>query len=223
MDWTDPLVLEEKVVDWEAGLSWQNGRLSGTLGGYWMDFTNEIVPYGGVGEDGSSIRGNAGKTLHRGLELGLRARLDARNDLTLAASRSWDEFEEFIFHDWDGSVYDYAGNPIAGFPDHLLAVSWDSRWPGGLSTRVRVRNTGQQHLDNSGLDERTIDAWTTVDLSFRLDLGRAGLEALDGATAFLHLRNLGDSEYETWGYWYGENWLTPAADRNFVVGLDYFF
>ena len=44
-----------------------------------------------------------------------------------------------------------------------------------------------------------------------------------GARAFVHLRNLGDTEYETWGYWYGENYYTPAAGRNFAVGLDYVF
>ena len=49
------------------------------------------------------------------------------------------------------------------------------------------------------------------------------VEALEGATAFLHARNLNDSEYETWGYYYGENYYTPAAGRNFVAGVDYDF
>jgi hypothetical protein len=31
------------------------------------------------------------------------------------------------------------------------------------------------------------------------------------------------AEYETWGYWYGENHYTPAAGRNFAVGIDYGF
>jgi iron complex outermembrane receptor protein len=223
VEWSDPLVQEERVVDWEAGFGWQTPRVSLTVGGYWMDFSNEIVPYGGVNDDGSSIRGNAGATLHRGVELGLRVKAGERHDLSLAASRSWDEFEEFIFHDWDGTVYDYSGNPIAGFPQHLAQAAWDGRWGHGLKTRLRVRNTGRQHLDNSGLEDRTIDGWTTFDVSVWIDLGGAGRQALDGATAFLHVRNVGDTEYETWGYWYGENWLTPAAGRTFVTGLDYLF
>ncbi len=223
VQWSDPLVKEEKVVDWEAGLGWQSGRVSLTLGAYWMDFTNEIVPYGGVNEDGSSIRGNAGATLHRGLELGVRVKAAARHDLQLAASRSWDEFDTFIFHDWDGAVYDYSGNPIAGFPEHLLMAAWDGRWGYGLSTRLRLNGAGRQYLDNSGEADRTIDAWSTVDLSLWLDLAGAGWRAMDGATAFLHVRNVGDIEYETWGYWYGENWLTPAAGRTWVTGLDYRF
>ncbi len=223
IDWTDPYVKPEKVVDWEAGCGWQNARLSLTLGGYWMDFTDEIVPYGGVGEDGSSIRGNAGKTLHRGLELGLRARVAPRHELSVAASRSWDEFDTFVFHDWDGSVHDYSGNPIANFPDRLAQMDWTARWGRGARTRVRLRHTGRQYLDNTGEADHVIDPWTSVDVSLWLDLAGAGWQALDGATAFVHVRNLGDTKYETWGYWYGEKWLTPAAGRNYVIGMDYSF
>ncbi len=223
VEWSDPYVQDEEVTDYELGLGWRNSLLSFTLGGYIMDFKNEIVPYGGVNDDGSSIRGNAERTLHRGLELGARARLAAGQNLTLAASRSWDKFDEFIFHDWDGTQYDYSGNPIALFPDHLLMVAWEASWSAGVRTRLRVRNTGRQQLDNSGLADRTIAPWTTVDLSLWLRPGKLGLPGLDGATAFVHLRNVLDEEYETWGYWYGENYLTPAAGRNFALGMDYHF
>ena len=37
---------------------------------------------------------------------------------------------------------------------------------------------------------------------------------------FAHMRNLTGAEYETWGYWYLENWKTPAAGRNLAVGID---
>ena len=223
VEWYDPYVKEERVVDYELGMSWKNRWLSFTLGGYWMDFRDEIVPYGGVSEDGSSIRGNAGETLHRGIELGLRARMTQNHSLQVAASRSWDEFNEFLFHDWDGSIYDYSGNPIALFPEHLLMVAWQAVWHPAVLTQVRLRNTGKQYLDNSGNAERTIDPWSTVDLSFWFDLGKTGLGAFDGATAFVHLRNLSDTEYETWGYYYGENHYTPAAGRNYVLGVDYNF
>jgi iron complex outermembrane receptor protein len=226
VEWFDPQVHEEKVVDYEAGLSWAGSRVSFTLGGYWMDFQDEIVPYGGVDEDGLGIRGNAGRTLHRGLELGLRARVTAANLLTVAASRSWDEFDEFIFTDYDGTVADYSGNPIALFPEHLLTLGLQTDWSRSLASRVRLRRVGRQYLDNTGNLDRTIDPWTTVDLSLWWDL-----DAGQGTRVFLHLRNLADAEYETTGYYNpwggadysGENHYTPAAGRNFAVGLDHDF
>jgi len=220
VEWTDPLVRPERVVDRELGLGWRGREVEWTLGGYWMDFTDEIVPYGGVSDDGSGIRGNAGRTRHRGLELSARARLGGAHAVALAASRSWDEAVEFTFHDWDGSVYDYAGNTLALFPSHLAMATWDGGWGGGLRSRVRVRSTGRQWLDNSGDKARTIDPWATIDLSLWLDLREAGLFRSSDVTVFAHLRNVGNVEYETWGYWYGENYTTPAAGRNVAVGID---
>ena len=220
LEWTGPLVQEEEVVDYEVGLAWQSAGVSLTVGGYWMNFTNEIVPYGGVSEDGSSIRGNAGKTLHRGVELGLRAQMARDHGLTIAASRSWDEFETFIYSDWTGSTKDFSGHPIALFPEYLLLTGWEADWTPAVKTRLRLRATGQQYLDNEGDPHRTIDPWATVDLSLWLDLAELGGRGLTGATAFVHVRNLGDTQYETWGYWYEENWYTPAAGRNFTLGVD---
>jgi outer membrane receptor protein involved in Fe transport len=128
VEWYDPLVRPERVEDLEFGFGWRGPALAWTLGGYWMDFEDEIVAYGGVNEDGSGIRGNAGRTRHRGLELTARMKLGERHELALAASRSWDEAVEFTFHDWDGSVYDYAGNPLALFPRHLALATWDGNW-----------------------------------------------------------------------------------------------
>jgi iron complex outermembrane recepter protein len=223
VQWWDPQVKEEKVVDYEVGVSWAGESLSFTLGGYWMDFTNEIVPYGGVNEDGYGIRGNAEKTLHRGLELGLRARIDSYNSLSVAASRSWDKYDIFNFYDWDGSYADYSGNPIALFPEYLLSVAWQTQWDPGIRSRIRVRNVGKQYLDNTGNEDRTIDSWATVDLSLWFNLDRVGLRAFEAAQAFLHVRNVGNVEYETTGYYYGENHYIPAAGTNFALGLDYDF
>lgn len=223
VEWSDPQVQEEKVIDYELGFSWAGENLSFTLGGYYMDFRDEIVPYGGTNDEGYGIRGNAGQTLHRGLELGLRTRIDGRNELLVAASRSWDEFEEFHFYDWDGSLADLSGNPIALFPEYLASVAWRTRWNDGVQSEFRVRTSGKQYLDNTGDEDRTIDSWATLDFSIWADLDRLGLGDLSNARAFLHLRNLGDAEYETWGYYYGENHLIPAADRNMMLGVDYDF
>ncbi|MBU8871442.1 MAG: TonB-dependent receptor [Gemmatimonadales bacterium] len=227
LEWSDPRVKEEKVLDTELGLSWAGSNLSFTLGGYWMDFTDEIIPYGGVDEDGAGIQGNAGKTLHRGLELGLRARLIENHELSVAASRSWDEFDEFIFHDYDGAETDLSGQPIALFPEYLVMAGWRTEWPGGLSSNLRMRKVGRQQLDNTGTADRSIDPWTTVDLSLWFDLSRLGIVGKAKPTVFFHLRNLGDVEYETTGYYNqwggadfsGENHYTAGPGRNFATGV----
>ncbi len=225
VEWSNPYVQEERVTDYELGFSWQRPNLFFALGGYRMEFEDEIVAYGGVNDDGSSIRGNAEQTLHQGLEMELRARIAREHTLSLAASRSWDEFDTFIQYldtDWDGTAdteVDNSGNPISLFPEYLISGNWDAQWTPQLRSRVRVHSTGKQYLDNTGDDARTIDAWATIDLSLWWDLSGLGIAGSASPTVFVHLRNLSDTEYETWGYYYGENWYTTGPGRNFATGV----
>jgi iron complex outermembrane receptor protein len=225
VEWSDPIVQEEKVVDWEVGTTFRSGWLSATLNGYWMDFNDEIVPYGTVDAEGFGVRGNADQTLHRGVELGLTAQPAAGHLLNLAASRSWDEFDRFIFHDWDGTPLDYSGHPIALFPQHMVTLRWRATW-GGLQTELRLRRIGKQYLDDTGDEERTIDPYETVDLACGFDLARLGFGGWEGARVELRLRNLLDAKYETSGYydgWGAGNYKIPAATRNFLLGVHYDF
>jgi iron complex outermembrane receptor protein len=235
VQWSDAQIDEEKVTNWEGGLAWRARDVSLTVNGYWMDFENEIVPTGYWDDDnGRTARTNADKTVHRGVELGLRWRLARDHRLAVAASRSWNEYDDFVFELRDPDTGDVAyrednsGNPIALFPDMLLSATWTSRL-GPLSGDLRLRHVGRQHLDNSGRDDRVIDASTLVDLSLFLDLGRAGLRALDGMEAYVRVLNLFDEEYETYGYydpWGGEGYqryYTPGAPRHFLAGVNYDF
>ena len=237
VEWSDPIVQPEKVVDYEVGATFRGGRVSLTLNGYWMDFENEIVPFGTVDDDGFAVKGNAEKTLHRGVELGLVARLVQGHMLYLAASRSWNEFDSFVVNEnvydpdtWEflGTVpRDMSGNPIPLFPDHMASLRWLADW-GALDTTLRVRNVGKQYLDISGIEERTIDPYTLLDLEFGVSLDELGWRGMQGARVDLRLRNLLDEQYETNGYW--GQWdtptqrrLFPAAGRNFLVGVYYRF
>ncbi len=232
LEWSDPVVQPERVVNYELGASFRSGRLAVTLNGYWMDSRHEIVPFGGY-YLGYGIKGNAEKTYHRGLELDLRAQLAERHDLIVVASRSWDRFEEFIYFenvydaDWnlvDTVARDYAGNPIALFPEYLASVIWRARF-GALDTSVRLRSVGRQFLDNSGSEARTIAPYNVLDLGGAVDFGRLGWQGATGARVWLKVRNLLDEEYETNGYYIegSGNHKIPAAPRNFWVAVEYDF
>ena len=235
VQWSNPQIDEEKVTNWEVGLAWRARDLSLTVNGYYMDFENEIVPTGFWDNDNSrTARTNADRTVHKGLELGLRWRVARDHSLAVAASHSSNEYDDFVFELRDpvtgDLVYreDNSGNPIALFPDVLLSATWTGRF-GPLSSDLRLRHVGEQYLDNSGLPERTIEASTLVDLSLFLDLGRAGLSALGGMEVYLRVLNLLDEEYETYGYydpWGGDGYqryYTPGAQRHFFLGVNYDF
>jgi len=224
--WSGALIEPEKVVNYEAGLAVRGRSLSLTVNGYWMDFRNEIVPTGYWDEERGNLRTNAEKTLHRGIELGLRWQPHQDHRLSLALSRSWNEYDTFRFTAPDGTVEDHSGNPIALFPEALIAATWSSRL-GPVSGDLRLRHLGRQHLDNTGRRDRTIAASNVVDLAVFYDLDRAGVPALTGMQATFRVLNLLDEEYETSGYhdaWtYGENMYIPGAGRSVSAGVTYNF
>jgi iron complex outermembrane receptor protein len=223
LDWSGPLIEPERAVNYEIGTSFRSGRLSATVNGYWMDIENEIVPFGGI-YLGYGVKGNAEKTRHRGIELDLTAQVAAGHLLKLVASRSWDEFDRFVYTFDPDSPDDFSGNPIALFPEYLATATWRADW-GMVDSALRWRAVGTQYLDNSGDDKRIIDAYSVLDFALGADLMRLGLSGLSGARLQLRLRNLLNEKYETNGYfdpWFGASKI-PAAERNFLVGVDYSF
>jgi iron complex outermembrane receptor protein len=224
LEWSDPLVKPEKALNYELGVSYRAGPVSAILNGYWMDIDDEIVPFGGI-YLGYGVKGNAEKTMHRGVELDLSAQLAERHLLGLTASRSWDEFEAFLWTEDPEHPRDYAGNPIALFPRYLATLTWRADW-GFWDSSFRLRVVGKQNLDNSGDDARTIAAYRVLDLGLGLNLGKAGWRNLTGARLQLRLRNVLDEKYETSGYydaWFATNVRIPAAERNALVGVEYEF
>jgi outer membrane receptor protein involved in Fe transport len=232
VDWRDPVVQPEEVTDYELGASFRSRNVAVTLNGYFMDVRNEIVPFGGL-YLGYGIKGNAPQTTHKGIELDLRAKLGRRHDLQIVAARSWDRYEEFIFFEnvydenWnliDTVPRDYAGNPIALFPEYLATITWRTDTGAG-DTFLRWRTVGRQFLDNSNNEERTIAPFQILDIGGSFDFGRLGWQGGEGARLRLQLRNVLDARYETNGYYIAGlgNHLIPGAARNYWVALEYDF
>lgn len=231
--WSDPRVAPERVLDGELGTAWRSPAFTLAVNGYWMDFQNEIVDYGGLDEDGAAIRGNAARTLHRGVEGWLELHVREAHHLTVAGSRSWDRLTDFTVYEaqWDPDTWEYlgteavdlSGNPIAGFPAWLGSVRWVSTL-GPATAMVRWRGVGRQYLDNTGDMDRSLDPWQVVDAGVMLSLG--AIRGLEEVEVDLRVQNVLDASYEIAGYydaWEGSRVTIPAVGRNWLLGVRYGF
>lgn len=219
--WRDPRTKPERLVDLELGAGYANDLFSVDATIYYMLFTNEIVPYGGVDGEGSPITGNADETIHRGLEL--EATLELPLNLTLAGnlSASQNYYQKFIYHDfdwdqWKPLEYDYSGNAIPLFPRYMANL-WVRYQLKSLRAMLTLRTVGKQYLDNTQKDERIVDPYTVVGLDLSWEGARHW--GLQGLKVHLKINNLLDEKYETSGYWDGERYLYPAAGRNYIAIL----
>ncbi len=223
IEWSDPYVKEEKLVDYEFGMGYICGLWDIRTNLFWMNFKDEIIPYGGVDDDGYPIRGNADETVHRGVEISLKTQLPY--NLLFSGSFSYNDnyFKKFIMYDWDESwnviELNFKDKTIAGFPD-ILANGRLSYKTEPLLISVQIQHVGKQYLDNTENEDRTIDPFNVVNASVIYKIvkvfGKSDIELS------FRINNILDKEYETAGYydsWEGANYYFPAVGRNFVAGV----
>lgn len=231
----DPLVDPEHLRDFEVGAGWKQGNAFARLSGFWMDFRNEIVPFGQIDALGNPITGNAARSTHRGIEAEFGyahpSGLGLAGNATFSRNR-FDDYREFVA---PGVFNDYSGNSIAGFPDRMAHVTLSYR-RGRSRAALTLVETGRQYLDNSednakdpslrqvtGYQHKAVEQHAVLNGALTLDLtpivgtGALGQRAL---ALEVHALNLTDLRYETAGYVFDEiPYFYPAAKRSVFVAL----
>ncbi|MEO8447526.1 MAG: TonB-dependent receptor, partial [bacterium] len=240
----DALIKPEEMFDYEAGFGYNSGRLKADLNFYQMNFKNEIVNNGQLDNVGQPIVGNAGKSVHRGIELGINVKPFAQKSLSnfsLAGNLNlsenfFDEYLEVAGVDSTGNIIygnDYSGNQIILTPNIIANVSLNYSFK-GINSYIALQHIGKQYLDNSenerkdltlrnqpGYVDKVIRPYTVVNAGLSLNIAR-----LTDQKVFTKLElnfkanNIFDVLYETSGNISGgvPYWI-PAATRNFYGEL----
>ncbi|MBN1352830.1 TonB-dependent receptor [candidate division KSB1 bacterium] len=224
--WRDPLTKPERLIDYEFGIGYRSPIIQTKLNAYIMDFRDEIVPFSQVDKDGMPIKGNAERTIHRGVEALLNVKpknwLGVNTSLTLSQNyfAEFKQLDPIYDAEWNltgTKATDLSGNPIAGFPAFMASGRITTTF-GVFNSSFQLQHIGKQYLDNTGSESRIIAAYTLLNATVAFKIPPiAGFEDLRFS---LWVNNLLDVTYETAGYWYEEKYLMPGADRNFFVNLE---
>jgi iron complex outermembrane receptor protein len=222
IQWTDPQVEPESVVDYEMGITYNSSNLILKANLYYMDFSNEIVPLGARNDDGQPIKGNADKTVHSGLELSVG--YQPSNFFKLNGNLAWSKnyYDKYIQQNFDVSTTDLSGNSIAGFPDFIGNLRMTGYYK-NFSGAAILKYVGKQYLDNTQNDDRIIDSWSRIDLMF--DYRLRNLSYFPEIRFMFKIINLLDEEYETAGYydsWAGTAWFYTAATRHYYFAVSFY-
>ena len=209
----------ERVFDIELGGNYRSPNASFSANLYWMEFRNEIIPAGGLDDDGQPILGNAGRSAHTGIELSGSYRLHPNFNLSGNLSFSHDRLKEFlVFSDTD--TLDYSGNPSAGFPNYLANVICDAQF-NPIRSVFRLRAVGRQYIENGGNKDISIDPYLVAALSLSVSLGEPS--DLGQLSLSARVDNLFNEKYEATGVEDCGAWYIPGAERNFFTQLKWVF
>lgn len=157
---------------------------------------------------------NAGKTLHRGVELGATAALNERLDINMAVS-----YAKHTYEDWSPRTgVDYRDNEISNAPRLIASarLAYRPEIMRGGRVEVELERLGSYWMD----DENThkYSGHHLVNLRGNMPLGR-------GFELFARLLNLTDRRYATnsgFTVARGEE-LAPGLPLTIYVGLNYAF
>jgi len=220
----DPLVDPERVYDFELGTEYRTARLALGLNIFWMEYRNEIVPDGGLNDDGFPTYGNADRSIHRGIEMSWAWNIMPR--LKLSGNYSINdniikEYDQIIEAD---SVIEHRDATIPLFPRYLANFNLEYDFgPGYISGRVRA--AGRQNLTYFGryydIDDEAVDVsispFVVTSLKASYNMGH-----LMGSKLTIEGRvdNIFNEKYKTFGYQWGDYfYYWPAAERSWFVNF----
>ncbi|UCE93256.1 MAG: TonB-dependent receptor [Flavobacteriaceae bacterium] len=134
-------------------------RINYELSLYLMDIDNLLVPRR-IGDD-QFVGVNAGKTLHKGVEITLNYFIVDNKSVQLTHSNSF-SYQNFKFKDFQYLDQDYSGNDLTGVPDKTFFSELHLNIPSGFYTFLNYRFTGKIPItdDNSVYS----DAYQVVNL-----------------------------------------------------------
>ncbi len=208
----DPTAKSERVYDLELGGEYRSDRYQAGVNFFWMDFRDEILPYGGINAStGLAMTVNADRSVHAGIECsgGMKATpwLNVTGNLSLNYNRVKDYAPEI-----DGIVVDFADKKIVNAPDYLGSVVADAQLHNWRLT-ARGRFVGTQYMELFNIDSLAIKPFATASLSAAYTLGNV----LGGNLVFSgRVDNLFDMKYEASGY--GGNYAYTDAGATIVGG-----
>ncbi len=245
----DPLIKPEEMKDYEFGISYNSYKIKAELSFYLMDFKNEIVNNGQLDNVGQPISGNAGKSIHKGIELGFTINPFSQinfKGLTLSGNLNlsdnyFTDYREVSGADSSGNIIygnDYTDNKILLTPGVIGNLSLNYSDDRGINAYISLQHIGKQYLDNSenerknpeirnqnGYVEKIINPYTVFNAGLSLNifsLAKIGKSSkvLKNVKIDFKANNIFDALYETSGSISGGiPYWIPAATRNFYVEL----
>lgn len=185
------------------------GKLTTDISIYQLQGTNEIISV--KLDDGSTENRNAGKTSHRGIEIGIT--LKPIRDISIRFSGAWSQHR---FIDFVEKGVSYNNNEMNGAPHwmHNAEAWYHPSFIKGLRLGIEWQNLGAYYMD----PQNTVKYEGYDVFHFRAGYNLKGMEI------WMNLMNMTDKYYaytsskSNFGYSY-----TPAEPRNFNIGISYDF
>lgn len=224
----------EFLMDYELGFNWKVKNFALSINGYFMDYKDQLIVSGKYSDVGEPIHVNVPKSYRTGVEASVSwdilPSLFVQSNLTL--SRNIIKNYEFVEGDknWNPLSVVLDETPIAMSPSVIFnhTIGWSPIKP--LQLLLTGNYVGKRHMDNSGLEDRTLPAYYTSNLKLNYSHSLCSGRSI---TLSFQINNLYNQAYDNTGYvegYYekkgeeiirkvGNRVVWPSAPIHFVGGV----
>jgi len=152
------------ATNYEAGIRGRVGRFRYEAAGFLVRVRDELISFQGV-SDRIFFR-NAGKSRHRGIELG--GAVGPAGGVTFGFTYT---YADIAFTDYatDGAVFD--GHEVPGIPPHRGGVRLEYRHPSGLRTVWETRFETAYFVDDGNTEQTESFSLSNLRAGYDLDAG----------------------------------------------------
>jgi iron complex outermembrane recepter protein len=192
---------------WEGGVRGRTGRLSWEVTLFDLRVRNEILPFQVEGVDGRDFYRNAGRSVHRGIEVGADAGLGRGWGVGVAYAYSGHRFDEP-----EDAVL--AGNRIPGIPPHRLDA-WLVHRAGPVSAEVELEWADRAPVNDANTAFAPAHVLVDVRMARRMAAAGATLEPFVAITNVLDTRYSASVVINAFGGRYHE----PGPGRALLLGM----
>jgi iron complex outermembrane receptor protein len=224
----------EQMVDLEAGLKYQVKKIYFAANFFNMQYKDQLVLNGKVNDVGAYNRVNVPSSYRRGLELELNMNLNKYFTLGGNITFSQNKIAKFIdYTDSSDAAYtvytqykkEYKNTDISFSPNLISSTMISIKPIKNMELTFINKYVGQQFLDNTGNNNRKINAYNVVDARLNYTLKT---KIIPEISLMFSVYNVLNSKYETNGYTFSYytdeklntfNFKAPAAPTNFLGGI----
>ena len=223
----------ETLYDTELGYKFHTDDISLGANAYLMYYHNQLVLTGKINDIGEMLTENIPTSYRAGIELYGSAKITDWLKWDLSATLSdnkilgFKEYADVYDANWNWTsqqMNDIGNTPIAFSPNFQLNSNIVFK-KGNFEAGLQSQYVGKQYIDNTGSDDRALDAYFVNNLRLSYELPVKGLR---GINFTVMVNNLLDASYisNAWVYSYyvagsrlNDFGFYPQAGRNFLAGI----
>jgi iron complex outermembrane receptor protein len=206
----NPDLEAQQAVNYEIGIKNQQRNFQWNAALFYIDTSNDLVPFEVAQFQGRTFYRNAGSTSRYGLELFANAAL--LKNVSLNASYTYSDFQ---YADYQLEDENLSGNLLPGIPKHLASVGLTYQKPDGLFLQLNSTYRGSLFADD--LNAAEIKDAIITDLSASYPIKRSGttISIIGGVNNLFNASYFDNVRLNAFGGRYYE----PAPGINFYTGV----